>query len=661
MWIQNYDPLGNWPLSTLVAAVPVLVLLGLLASGKATAWQAALAGFLAAALVAAVGVFRMPMDLALGAAGFGVVFAFFRIIWLIVAAVFLYDLAVVTGQFDVMKASIARLSGDRRLQAVLVAFSFGAFVEGAAGFGAPVAISAAFLVGLGFQPFQAAVLCLIANTAPVAWGAIGTPIRTLAAVTDLNVEALSATTGRILPILSLIVPFWLVWAMVGWRAMVPVAPALLVIGGTFAGTQYVWSNFVGFELVDITSSVASLAAGVILLKYWKPKEEWRFPEEREASPVVSGEPAAGTVGELTPGKVAKAWMPFALLTVSVLIWGIPPIRAAMDRHTTWSPPMPGLYAAAESAPGEKPYTSRVAKGAAITGHAEPDPKKDLEKVELDIVPVSSTGTAIFLAAVVGGLLLGVGPWGLVTTLGKTTWRLRSAIVAILCMLALGYVTKFSGMDAVLGLAFTRTGPWLYPIFGTLLGWLGVALTGSDTSSNVLFGNLQKITASKLGLSPILMASANSAGGVMGKMIDAQSIVVAAAATGEGGKEGEILRAVIWHSLALAMLVGAIVWGYAHIWPSAVPGRCRREGFGGRSLGPSQNSFVWDSRPRRFRRRTAGGGGPTRERNSEVVPGRLLRLAIVRNRAGFSGPRGRSVRRGRRAHRVGGRRRSVATS
>lgn len=563
-WIQNYDPLGDWRLSTLVAAVPVLVLLGLLASGKATAWQAALAG-LAASLVAAIGVFGMPIELAMGAVGYGAVFAFFRIIWLIVAAVFLYDLAVATGQFDVMRASIARLSGDRRLQAVLVAFSFGAFVEGAAGFGAPVAISAAFLVGLGFRPFQAAVLCLIANTAPVAWGAIGTPIRTLAAVTDLNVEALSATAGRILPLLSILVPFWLVWVMVGWRALIPVAPALLVIGGTFAGTQFFWSNFVGFELVDITSSVASLAAGVILLKFWRPKEEWRFPEE-PAEP--AGLPAE-EVDDLSPGKVAKAWMPFGLLTIAVLIWGIPSVHTLMDRYTSWNPPMPGLYTTATKL-GDQPYTSRVAKGEAITGRAVPDPEKDLEKVELHIVPVSSTGTAIFLAAIVSGLLLGVSPKGLAATLGRTVWRLRSAIAAILCMLALGYVTKFSGMDAVLGLAFTRTGATLYPIFGTLLGWLGVALTGSDTSSNVLFGNLQKITASNLGLNPILMAAANTTGGVMGKMIDAQSIVVAAAATGEDGKEGEILRAVIWHSLALALLVGAIVWAYAHVWPSAVP-------------------------------------------------------------------------------------------
>jgi len=546
VWTQNYDPLGSWPLSTLVAAVPVLVLLGLLASGRASAWQAALAG-LVTAMGAAVGVFGMPAGLAVAAAGHGVIFAAFRIVWLIVAAVFLYDIAVATGQFEVMKASIARLSGDRRLQAVLVAFSFGAFLEGAAGFGAPVAISAAFLVGLGFKPFQAALLCLIANTAPVAWGAIGTPIRTLAGVTGLDVEALSATSGRILPPLSLILPFWLVRSMVPWRETLAVWPALLAVGGAFAGVQFAWSNYVGYELVDLVSAIASLGAGVAVLRFWKPRVEWRFEHD---------DPDEVAPGVAPPARaVARAWMPFLLLSATVLVWGLPDVKTAMDSRTSTKWQVPGLH--------EKIY-----KGAAITGHAEPTPK-DREKAEADIVPVSSTGTAVFVAAVLSGLLLGVGPGRQARMLGATAFRLAPAIAAILAMLALGFVTKASGMDVVLGLAFTRTGPMLYPVFGTLLGWLGVALTGSDTSSNVLFGNLQRITAEKLGLSPILMASANTTGGVMGKMIDAQSIVVAAAATGEGGKEGDLLRAVIGHSLALALLVGAIVWIYAHLLPGLV--------------------------------------------------------------------------------------------
>ncbi|GAC1464936.1 MAG: L-lactate permease [Isosphaeraceae bacterium] len=564
MWTQTYDPLGFWPGSTLAAALPVLVLLGLLASGKAPAWLAALAGLMSASVVA-MAVFGMPGRMVLASAGVGVVFALFRIIWLIVAAVFLFDLAVETGQFEVMKASVARLSGDRRIQAVLVAFSFGAFIEGAAGFGAPVAISAAFLVGLGFRPFQAALLCLIANTAPVAWGGIGTPILTLSKVTGLDVNALSATSGRILPPISLIIPFWLVCALSGWRAAFAVWPALLTVGGTFAFVQFVWSNYVGFELVDIASSVASLAAGVALLRVWQPGDEWRFAYDDEGHVDHARQQPQALDGALTTGRVIRAWTPFALLTATVLIWGLPEIRLIgtpavkqwLDTHTSWDKTeMAGLHL-------------KIAKGEAITGRANPDPKLDLEKATLDIVPLSSTGTAVFLAAILSGLFLGVGPLGLIRTLARTLTKMVPAIAAILSMLALGFVTKYSGMDAVLGLAFTRTGPLLYPVFGTLLGWLGVALTGSDTSSNVLFGNLQKITAKNLGLSEILMASANTTGGVMGKMIDAQSIVVAAAATGEGGREGQLLRAVFWHSLALALLVGGIVLLYAHVVPRVV--------------------------------------------------------------------------------------------
>ncbi len=610
MWTQNYDPVGFWPLSTLAAALPVLVLLGLLASGKASAWGAALAGLLTAASMA-IGVFRMPVDMVLASALVGVIFALFRIIWLIVAAVFLYDLAVQTGQFDVMKASIARLSGDRRIQAVLVAFSFGAFIEGAAGFGAPVAISAAFLVGLGFRPFQAAILCLIANTAPVAWGAIGTPILTLSKVTELDVNALSATSGRILPLLSLIIPFWLVRTMTGWRHTFAVWPALMVVGGTFAGLQFVWSNFVGFELVDIVSAVGSLLAGVILLAFWRPKDEWRFDHDDANHADYVAPPTHGHVdGPLTAGRVARAWMPFVLLTFTVLAWGLPAIKPLgtpamkdwIDAHTSWKPAMPRLH-------------ERIAKGQAVTGHARPDPKKDLEKAQLDIVPVSSTGTAVFVAAVLSGFLLGVGPIGMARTFVNTWIRMVPAIAAIVSMLALGFVTKYSGMDAVLGLAFTRTGPLLYPVFGTLLGWLGVALTGSDTSSNVLFGNLQKITARKLGLSEVLMASANTTGGVMGKMIDAQSIVVAAAATGEGGKEGDILRAVFKHSILLALMVGVIVWVYAQSYPRRSNRRAdialssRKPQHRMRSVRFFQPSdFLGCERDRRARRWRLPGGG-----------------------------------------------------
>ncbi|MFO0959446.1 MAG: L-lactate permease [Isosphaeraceae bacterium] len=550
-WTQNYDPLGSWPLSTALAALPVVALLGLLMTGKVNAWQSALAGLIVAFGIA-VGPCGMPLGMASAAAGYGVIFALFRIVWLIVAAVFLYDIAVATGQFEVMKASIGRLSGDRRLQAILVAFSFGAFIEGSAGFGAPVAISAAFLVGLGFRPFQAAVLCLIANTAPVAWGAIGTPIKTLGIVTKLDTEALSACSGRILPPLSFIVPIWLVVAMVGWRSARQVWPAFLVVGGTFAAVQFLWSNYVGVDLVDIASAVASLVAGVALLLIWKPAIPWRFPEEQNAPSPMPSEP----YHPLAARQVARAWMPFGLLSITVLIWGLVPVKAFMDRYTSISPGMPGLH-------------MQVARGEQVLRPDTP-PEKALEEAKLPIVPISSTGTAVFLAAVASGLLLGVSPVRLVLLFGRSVVRLIPAIATIFAMLALGFVTRYSGTDAILGIAFTKVGPDLFPIFGTLLGWLGVALTGSDTASNILFGNLQVVTATQLDLNPVPMASANTTGGVMGKMIDAQSIVVAAAATGEAGQEGKILRAVVLHSIALALLVGAIVWLYARVWPDLVP-------------------------------------------------------------------------------------------
>jgi lactate permease len=565
VWTQHYDPFANWLNSTLVAALPVMVLLALLATGWVSAWKAALAGLITACGVAWL-VFKMPARMVLASAAVGGVFALWRIIWLIVAAVFLYDITVATGQFEVMKTSVARLSADRRLQAVLVAFCFGALIEGSAGFGAPVAISGAFLVGLGFHPFKAAFLCLIANTAPVAWGGIGIPILTLSKVTGLDVHALSSTCGRILPLLSMVIPFWLVRTMTTWREMFDVWFPLTVIGGTFATVQFLWSNYVGFELVDIASAVSSMAAGVIVIRLWRPRRPWRFEWDVESD----GDPVrtqslhrTNEQHELTPRRVARAWMPFALLTAAVLVWGIPAIKPWgmpavkdwLDDRLSWKPKLDWLHL-------------KVVKGAQATGHETRRPE-DYETAQIDVVPLSSTGTAVFFAACASGAILGLSPIAMTRILIATVRRMIPAIAAILCMLALGFVTKYAGLDAVLGLAFTRAGPLLYPIFGTLLGWLGVALTGSDTSSNVLFGNLQRITALKLGLDPVLMASANSTGGVMGKMIDAQSIVVAAAATGEGGREGDLLRAVFWHSVMLALIVGAIVWVYAHLLPGAV--------------------------------------------------------------------------------------------
>jgi len=562
-WNQNYDPLGHWWLSTLVAALPILVLLGLLAGFKVRAHLCAVAGA-ATAMLCAIFVFGMPASLAISSFFYGSAFGLLKIVWIVIAAVFLYDISVETGQFEIMKQSVAAITPDRRLQLLLVAFCFGAFIEGCAGFGAPVAIAGAFMIGLGFKPFQAAALNLIANTAPVAWGAIGTPVHALASVTGLPESDLSAMIGRILPITAVIVPFWLVRAMVSWSETIEVLPAILVVGGSFAATQWFWANHMDSNLVDIAAGVASMLATMLFLRVWQPKRIWRFEDERQedAVKVARNEVAKHYTG----GQTAKAWLPFAILSVFVLVWGLPAVKLAMNQATTpafkvmmpdgkpRSGP-PGLY---------WPYLhGKVFRTAPVVQKAA------AEGARFDFNWLTATGTGCFLAALLAGVLLGLGPGKLIRIFGRTLVRLRFAIIAMTCMLGLGYVTRYSGMDAVLGLAFTRTG-WFFPFFGTFIGWLGVALTGSDTSSNVLFGGLQKITAQQLNLSPILMCATNSAGGVMGKMIDAQSICIATAATNQVGNEGSIFRFVFWHSVALAAIVGIIVMMYAYVFPQFIP-------------------------------------------------------------------------------------------
>ena len=551
-WIQVYDPLGHWWLSSLAAAIPILVLLGLLAGVKARPHLCAIAGA-ASAIACAIFVFGMPARLAVVSFAYGVCFGLLKIVWIVVAAVYLYDIAVDTGQFEIMKQSVAAITQDRRLQLLLVAFCFGAFIEGAAGFGAPVAIAGAFMIGLGFEPFHAAALNLIANTAPVAWGAIGTPVHTLAVVSALPESDLNAMVGRILPILSAIVPFWLVRAMVSWAETFEVLPAILVVGLSFAGTQFFWSNYMDSNLVDIVSGIVSILATLIFLRIWRPKKVWRFPHERLAPGAVATAPAPSP--HYTGAQIAKAWLPFAVLSVFVLMWGLPSIKLEMGRATTpafarggWETPL--LHRAVLRAPPVVP---------------KPTPEPAL----FDFNWLTATGTGCFFAALLSGALLGVVPQRLARIFVHTVYRMRLAVIAMACMLGLGYVTRYSGMDAVLGLAFTRTG-WLYPFFGTYIGWLGVALTGSDTSSNALFGGLQRFTAQQLNLSPVLMCATNSAGGVMGKMIDAQSITVATAATNQVGNEGVIFRFVFWHSVALAAIVGVIVLLYAYVFPQLVP-------------------------------------------------------------------------------------------
>jgi lactate permease len=580
-WTQVYDPFGHWWLSTLVAALPIIVLLGMLAGLKIKPHWCAIAGASTAVLVAIV-FFKMPAQLAAMSFAYGVAFGVLKIAWIVLAAVYLYDISVETGQFEIMKESVAGITPDRRLQVLLVAFCFGAFIEGAAGFGAPVAIAGAFMIGLGFKPFHAAALNLIANTAPVAWGAIGIPVHTLAAVSALPESDLNAMIGRILPFTAVIIPLWLVRTMVNWRETLEVWPAIVVVGVSFSLTQFFWSNYVDSTLVDIMGAVVSIIAVLILLRFWKPKTIWRFaydaPSPALPQHAVEISDQMGTewpsekydtivpVRVFTTPQVLRAWMPFAILSLFVLLWGLPSIKLAVNQATT--PAFRVVLANGKLRPGppgwDVPYLhNAVSRAAPVVAKPTPEPAR------YDFNWLSATGTGCFFAALVSGFLLGLGPLELMKIFWKTLVRMRLAMIAISFMLGLGYVTRYSGLDAVLGLAFTRTG-WLFPFFGTFLGWLGVALTGSDTSSNALFGSLQRITSQRLGVDPILMCAANSAGGVMGKMVDAQSITIATSATEQVGNEGIIFRFVAWHSVALCAIVGLIVMLYAYVFRAAVP-------------------------------------------------------------------------------------------
>lgn len=580
-WNQVYDPLGIWWLSTLVAALPIFVLFGLLAGLKVRPHWCAIAGAFTAVVVGIL-VFKMPLVLAVSAFSYGVAYGILKIAWIVLAAVYLYDISVETGQFEIMKESIANITSDRRLQVLLVAFCFGAFIEGAAGFGAPVAIAGAFMIGLGFKPFHAAALNLIANTAPVAWGAIGTPVHALAAVTTLPESDLSAMIGRILPFTAVIVPFWLVRTMVSWGETFEVFPAILVVGVSFAITQFLWSNKVDSNLVDIAGAVVSIVATIVFLRFWKPKKIWRFDYDDKTGPasvpsrtiedVEGGKWSPKEVDQFvaprkySAGQVMKAWMPFAILSVFVLCWGLPKIKLAMNQATT--PSFKVIMPDGKPRPGPAGWDwpalhNKIYRTAPVVAKATP------EAARFDFNWLSATGTGCFFAAIVSGLLLGLGPLQLMKTFWRTLVRMRLAMIAISFMLGLGFITRYAGLDAVLGLAFTRTG-WFYPFFGTFLGWLGVALTGSDTSSNTLFGSLQKITSQQLGIDPVLMCAANSAGGVMGKMVDAQSITIATSATNQVGNEGTIFRFVLWHSVALGSIVGIIVMLYAYVFRHLVP-------------------------------------------------------------------------------------------
>jgi lactate permease len=546
VWQQVYDPVGNSFLSTLAAAIPVVTLLALIASGRVKAHLAALIA-LSVALFVASAIFTMPWGLSIRAALFGGAIGFFPICWIILNVIFLYRLTVEKGWFQTLQQSIGGITADRRVQLLLIAFSFGAFFEGASGFGTPVAVTGAILIGLGFSPLAASGLSLIANTAPVAFGALGAPIAGLASVTGIDPYILGAMVGRQLPFFSLIVPFWLIWVFAGFRGMREIWPAILVCGVSFAIPQFLISNYVNPWIVDIGASIVSMICLASFLQIWRPKKLWISPALRSHDKSAETmAPPKRAVEKASREEIAWAWVPWIILSVVVAVWGTGWFKATVNPIFTVNIPVEGLHNLVQKAP---PVVAKPTAEAAVFAFTY----------------LSYTGTGILIAAIVAGFVMRFSPLGLVRAYGQTLWVVRYSLLTIAAMLAIVTLTRYSGLDATLGLAFAGAGV-LYPFFGTLLGWLGVALTGSDTASNVLFGGLQKITAEQLGLSPVLMGAANSSGGVMGKMIDAQSIVVASTATNWFGHEGSILRFVFWHSIALACLVGLFVTLQAYVHP-----------------------------------------------------------------------------------------------
>jgi len=547
MWNQIYNPLGNTTLSTIAAAIPVVTLLVLIASGKVKAHLAALVALIVANIIT-IFIYTMPAAMSVKASLLGVVVGFFPIGWIVLNVIFLYRITVETGRFELLQRAIGGVTTDRRLQLLLIAFAFGAFFEGASGFGTPVAITGAVLIGLGFSPLAASGLSLIANTAPVAYGALGTPIQGLASVTGLDPYTLGAMVGRQLPFFSLLVPFWLIWAFAGWRGMITIWPAILVTGVSFAVPQFVISNYINPWIVDIGASLISMGCLILFLKVWQPRELWLSPalrgRDESASTMKPAKPMDKT--PLTQAQLWGALLPWIIVCVVMLIWGNGSFKTWANSIFVWNYPVPDLHNMINKVPPVAP-------------------KATAERAVFEFTYLSFTGTGMLIAAIIAGFLMGFSPAKMIAEYGRTIKLCAISLITISAMLAIGTLTRLSGVDATLGLAFAATGV-LYPFFGTLLGWLGVALTGSDTASNVLFGNLQKITSEQLGLSPILMAAANSSGGVMGKMIDAQSIVVASTATNWYGHEGSILRYVFGHSIVLACLVGVLVMLQAYVYP-----------------------------------------------------------------------------------------------
>jgi len=564
MWEQNYQPIGgSLGLSAIVAVIPIVVLFVMLGALRKPAWMSALAA-LASALIISLSVYGMPAQLAVRSTIFGAAFGMFPIAWIVFSSIMLYRLAVDTGKFETIKSTIGGLTDDRRLQALFIAFSFGAFIEGAAGFGAPVAVSGAMLAGLGFNPFYAAGICLLANTAPVAFGSIGTPILTLANVTGLPLLALSAMVGRLCAMLSVLIPAYLMVVMVGRKKAMPVLPAIIACGVSFAGVQFYVSNFMGPELTDILSSLTCIGVMVLVLKLWKPKEIIRLEGDK---------PISLTKVRHTPGQVFMAWLPYMLLVVAVLTLGEPKkIKPMINGWTDQFMP-DSLRAQPVAHPTATGQLNRIAVPGLhnlITQIPPVVQKRTPYAALFELNWLTASGTACFLATIAAALCLGVGPGRFAGIYVATFKQLKFAILTIASMLGLAYLMNYSGMTSTLGLSLAATGKG-FPFFSAFVGWLGVFLTGSDTSANALFGNLQVVTAKVLMLNPVLMAAVNSAAGVMGKMISIQSIAVAVAATGMTSKdESRLFRFTIKHSILLMIVMGLLSMMFAYVVPQWVP-------------------------------------------------------------------------------------------
>lgn len=564
-WTQQFTPVGNsviW--SSLIALIPILYFFWALAIKRMKGYMAGVTTLLVA-LAVAIFAYKMPASMAIMSASQGAVYGILPIGWIIITSVFLYKLTVKTGQFDIIRTSVVSITEDRRLQALLVAFSFGAFLEGAAGFGAPVAISAALLVGLGFNPLYAAGLCLLANTAPVAFGAIGIPITAMEGPTGVAAMEISKMVGRQLPFISVFIPLYLVFVMAGFKKTVEVLPAILVSGISFALTQFVSSNFLGPELPDILSALVSLFALAIFLKFWKPKTTFRFQSEKAAHEVASASDEPRETQDqpaFTGAQIAKAWSPFLILTIFISIWGIPQIKTALTGHYEGA----NAFLGAINSIGhyltfmpEVPWLNNLI----LNGNGEPIAA--VYKLEL----LGAAGTAILLSAVVTKFIVNISWKDWFITFNETCKELALPLLTIMSVVAFAYVTNASGMSTTLGLLLAKTGA-LFPFFSPVLGWLGVFITGSDTSANLLFGNLQKITATSIGMDPLLALAANSSGGVTGKMISPQSIAVACAAVGLAGKESDLLRFTVKHSLFLLLIVCVLTFLQSNVLSWMIP-------------------------------------------------------------------------------------------